>query len=100
MVRPFGPLEMTVKNLDRRFVRGKRRINRLSAACSDLITRIITEDDGQDMVEYALLAAFIGIAGWAVLMTLPGAMETTYKSWLNPTDGVPGKWDPPPPTGS
>ena len=52
------------------------------------------------MVEYALLAAFIGIAGWAVLMTLPDVIGATYASWLDPTNGVPGKWDPPEPAGS
>src|SRR4030095_60453 len=47
------------------------RIHRVSASCSELITNFITENGAQDMVEYALLAAFIGIAGWAVLLTLP-----------------------------
>ena len=49
------------------------------------------------MVEYALLAAFIGIAGWAVLLTLPDVIGATYASWLDPTNGVPGQWDPPEP---
>jgi Flp pilus assembly pilin Flp len=73
------------------------RIHRVSAACSELITRFSTDDGGQDMVEYALLAAFIGIAGWAVLLTLPGVIGATYASWLDPTNGVPGRWDPPEP---
>jgi Flp pilus assembly pilin Flp len=62
-----------------------------------LITRFTTEDGGQDLVEYALLAAFIGIAGWAVLLTLPSVIGATYASWLDPTNGVPGRWDPPEP---
>jgi hypothetical protein len=33
-----------------------------------LVARFTAEDGAQDLVEYALLAAFIGIAGWAVLM--------------------------------
>ena len=71
--------------------------HRVSATCARLITRFAADDDGLDLVEYALLAAFIGIAGWAVLMTLPGGIKTTYLSWLDPTNGVPGQWDPPPP---
>ena len=75
-------------------------LHRVSVTCLRGITRFAAEDDGQDLVEYALLAAFIGVAGWAVLMTLPGVMGTTYASWLDPTNGVPGRWDPPEPAGS
>lgn len=66
---------------------------------SRLRTRFITEDDAQDLVEYALLAAFIGVTSWAVLVTLTNDMGTTYASWLDPTTGVPARWDPPEPGG-
>ena len=62
--------------------------------------RFVAEDGAQDLVEYALLAAFIGIAGWAIVMTLPNVMGATYASWMDPTNGVPGQWDPPEPAGS
>jgi Flp pilus assembly pilin Flp len=62
-----------------------------------LLARFIAEDSAQDLVEYALLAAFIGIAGWAVLQTLPNVMGATYGSWIDPTVGVPSRWDPPEP---
>ena len=62
-----------------------------------LLVRFIAEDDAQDLMEYALLAAFIGIAGWAVLTTLPTVMGATYASWVDPTVGVPARWDPPEP---
>jgi Flp pilus assembly pilin Flp len=71
---------------------------RVSATCLRLITRFAAEEGGLDLVEYALLAAFIGVAGWAVLMALPGVIGETYRSWLDPTNGVPGQWDPPPPS--
>ena len=61
------------------------------------LARFIAEDGAQDLVEYALLAAFIGIAGWAVLTTLPTVMGATYGSWMDPTVGVPSRWDPPEP---
>ena len=62
-----------------------------------LLRRLFAEGTGQDMVEYALLAAFIGIAGWAILITLPAVMGAAYASWIDPTNGVPGRWDPPEP---
>lgn len=61
------------------------------------VRRAIVEDGGQDLVEYALLAAFIGIAGWAILMTLPTVMGATYASWIDSNSGVPARWDPPEP---
>jgi Flp pilus assembly pilin Flp len=76
------------------------RIGRAGATVSGLLARFAVEDGGQDIVEYALLAAFIGIAGWAIIMTLPTVMGTTYASWLDPNNGVPGQWDPPEPAGS
>lgn len=63
----------------------------------DLLTHLVRDESAQDLLEYALLAAFIGIAGWAVLMTLPNVMGATYASWLDTTNGVPGQWDPPEP---
>ena len=62
-----------------------------------LLTHFVREDGAQDLIEYALLAAFIGIAGWAVLMTLPNVMGATYATWMDTTNGVPGQWDPPEP---
>ena len=55
-----------------------RRITRGDDIRLGLLARFIAEDGAQDLVEYALLAAFIGIAGWAVLMTLPNVMGATY----------------------
>jgi Flp pilus assembly pilin Flp len=71
-------------------------VNRVCRAL-ELLGRFVIEERGQDLIEYALLAAFIGIAGWAVLMTLPGVIGSTYASWLDPNNGVPGRWDPPEP---
>lgn len=74
-----------------------KRIRRADVGICALLARMASDDDGQDLLEYALLAAFIGTAGWAVLMTLPTVMGTTYASWLDSTTGVPGQWDPPEP---
>ena len=68
-------------------------------AARSLLIRLLADDDGQDLVEYALLAAFVGIAGWAALMAIDEAVGTTYSSWLDADSGVPGLWDPPEPAG-
>ena len=49
------------------------------------------------MVEYALLAAFIGIAGWAVLLTLPGVIGAHVRKLAGPDQRCPRQWDPPEP---
>jgi Flp pilus assembly pilin Flp len=83
------------------------RIDRGDDVRSGLVARFVAEDGAQDLVEYALLAAFIGLAGWAIVTTLPDVMRTTYESWMDPgvegdptTGGVPARWDPPEPAGS
>jgi Flp pilus assembly pilin Flp len=65
-----------------------------------LAGRGVADDRGQDLVEYALLAAFIGIAGWAVLMLIPEAIGAAYASWIDADGGVPSLWDPPEPPGA
>lgn len=72
-------------------------LHRASATGLQVAARFAAEDGGQDLVEYALLAAVVAVAGWAVLLTLPGVIGTTYASWIDPTNGVPGLWDPPEP---
>lgn len=52
-----------------------------------LARRLFADESGQDLVEYALLAAYVAIAGYVVLYGVPGqpgirdAMKTTYASW-------------------
>ena len=64
-----------------------------------LIRRFGHDESGQDLVEYALLGCFIGIAGYLVLMALGTDILNTYQAWLDPTTGTPSLWDPPPPSG-
>ena len=42
------------------------------------IMRFIHEDDGQDMVEYALLAAFISIVAIVVIKAIGPLVNTIY----------------------
>lgn len=43
--------------------------------------RWLFDSRGQDLIEYALLSAAIGLAGWAGLNYLTSAMNSTYSSW-------------------
>lgn len=45
------------------------------------IAAVIDDDGGQDLIEYALLTAIIGVAGLLVLSALPATMGTAYNSW-------------------
>ena len=59
-----------------------------------LLECFVAQEDGQDLVEYALLAAFVATAGMLVLLNLSGDIANVYSSWLDPSTGVPSLWDP------
>ena len=67
---------------------------------TDLLRGFFRGDEGQDLVEYALITAFIGIVGYLVLRAIGVEVFNTYSSWLSPASGVPSRWDPPEPSGS
>ena len=62
-----------------------------------LLYLLFTSDDAQDLIEYAFLAAFVGIAGYLTLGTIAPTVYATYTSWIDPDAGVPSLWDPSPP---
>ena len=47
----------------------------------ELVRRWFSEDQGQDLIEYALLTGAIGFASAVAVTYLGGAMQTTYNSW-------------------
>ena len=59
-----------------------------------LLIDFFREDAGQDLIEYAYLAAFFGIAGYLVLSSIGPTVGATYNAWLNPTTGTPSLWEP------
>jgi Flp pilus assembly pilin Flp len=65
-----------------------------------IVDRLLREDDAQDVVEYALLAAFVGIVGYLALTGIRTGVFNTYTSWQDPSSGVPSLWDPPAPGGN
>jgi Flp pilus assembly pilin Flp len=47
----------------------------------NLWRRWLKDEEGQDIVEYALLASFLGFAAMAGVGVLRAAMNATYASW-------------------
>jgi Flp pilus assembly pilin Flp len=45
--------------------------------------RLLLEDAGQDLIEYALLSGFIGLAGVAAWSGIGAVMHTAYGSWVD-----------------
>ena len=62
-----------------------------------IVHRLLCGDDGQDVIEYALLSAFIGLAGLGAVGLILQAFQTGYLSWDSTTQGL---WVPPDPAGS
>jgi Flp pilus assembly pilin Flp len=44
----------------------------------NLIARFVREEEGQDIIEYSLLAAFISISGYLVLQNIGSNVNTIY----------------------
>jgi hypothetical protein len=68
-------------------------VNRLTV----LLRRWYHEDSAQDLVEYAYLSAFVGLAGlavWLIIVQLLGARYADYNT------GIQNQWCPPNPNGS
>ena len=43
-----------------------------------LIRRFIRDDAGQDMIEYAVLTAFISIIAWAIIQTIGNDLSALF----------------------
>ena len=59
-----------------------------------VVARVMADDGGQDLIEYALLTAIIGISGLLILSTLSTTMGTAYGSWNTAGQNA---WEPCPP---
>jgi Flp pilus assembly pilin Flp len=57
--------------------------------------RLLTDERGQDLIEYALLTGIIAVAGAIVFPPLTARMGDAYRDWNTNTQGI---WVPPPPT--
>jgi pilus assembly protein Flp/PilA len=47
---------------------------------NDCIRRIFSDTEGQDLIEYALLAALIALAAVTAMQTLTGAINTKFEN--------------------
>ena len=59
------------------------------------LLRLLASEQGQDLIEHALLAATVGLAGIGVLQALMGVMGTSYVNWNTQIYNL---WETPPPT--
>jgi Flp pilus assembly pilin Flp len=59
-----------------------------------IIRRLLCDDDGQDLIEYGLLAATIGLAGVAVFPLIQPLIPIALTNW---STGVYNIWIPPDP---
>ena len=46
-----------------------------------LFVRFVRQDEGQDLIEYALLASFLGFAAMTAVTLLGAAMKSSYAAW-------------------
>jgi pilus assembly protein Flp/PilA len=46
----------------------------------NLFVRFVREEEGQDIIEYALLAAFISIVAWTLLQGIGTSVNSVYNS--------------------
>ena len=61
-----------------------------------IVRRLLADDAGQDLVEYALLTAAIGLAGAAIFPVLLSSIATAYTNWGGNVNSI---WVPPAPSG-
>lgn len=59
-----------------------------------LARALLTNDDGQDLIEYALLTGMVTVGFATVFSIAQGQMATAYQDWMSDTNDL---WVPPPP---
>jgi Flp pilus assembly pilin Flp len=55
-----------------------------------LFTRFVREDAGQDIIEYALLSAFIGVVGILAWQNIGVGVLNAYTGWDTGVQGLSG----------
>ena len=66
------------------------------ATAALLLRRLASETDGQDLIEYALLTAFIGMIGFAAWNAIRTGLGLAYDGFIDATWGL---WEPDDPSG-
>ena len=62
---------------------------------TSLLWRLLADEEGNDLVEYALLSAVVAIASFAAINAIGVAIKTTYTSLDAAAQAL---WEPQPPT--
>ena len=56
----------------------------------NLFARFVREEEGQDIIEYALLAAFISIVAWLILQNIGQDVQQMYSNVQKATNDAAG----------
>jgi len=56
----------------------------------NLLVRFVREDEGQDIIEYGLLAAFISVVAWLTLQAIGQDVTTMYSDVKQATGDASG----------
>lgn len=62
---------------------------------TQMLVRLVVDDAGQDLIEYALLSGFIGLGGFVVFSELGDQMGTAYDGWIAAVYAASGDTPPP-----
>ena len=54
-----------------------------------LLTRVLGEDDGQDLIEYALLAAFVSLVAVAAITSIGSQVNSWYVGYGAKIETIP-----------
>jgi len=65
--------------------------------CLAVFSALIADDDGQDLLEYALLTALVGLAGLAAFNAIGVGIFNWYTTSNSNVNGI---WNSPTPSGS
>jgi hypothetical protein len=63
----------------------------MSISMTSLLFRLTVDDEGQDLVEYVLLTAVVGLAIIVAINLLDDVMRITYVSWDGSMQAI---WEP------
>ena len=72
----------------------RRAAQRLRRLFRRLGHQLVEAEDGQDLIEYALLTGMVAIVGILVFPTIQSKMADAYQGW---NDNAQAIWEPPPP---
>lgn len=64
---------------------------------NERLQTLLSDESGQDLIEYMLLASFLAIASWVGVLAVETAIRTTYVTWDTASQAI---WEVPDPVGA